>query len=215
MRHAGEKVAGHRRDDGTLVAVSPLCTHLGCQVNWNTAERSWDCPCHGSRFAPRARCSTARPCTGWRPSRSNLTGTLPASGRPLARADEDCRFALTLFVLVALLPATAQAAPPANDNRATPTPLSLPAAPSGTTTESTLEEDEPEACAELRGSVWYSVQAPARRNVVVRLAAQGDLDAVVDVFQRTRSQLSPSPATSATRAGRPRPSSARRAAGAI
>jgi glycine/D-amino acid oxidase-like deaminating enzyme/nitrite reductase/ring-hydroxylating ferredoxin subunit len=48
----GEKVAGHRRDDGTLVAVSSTCTHLGCQVNWNHAERSWDCPCHGSRFAP-------------------------------------------------------------------------------------------------------------------------------------------------------------------
>jgi glycine/D-amino acid oxidase-like deaminating enzyme/nitrite reductase/ring-hydroxylating ferredoxin subunit len=48
----GERVAGHRRDDGTLVAVSPTCTHLGCQVNWNRAERSWDCPCHGSRFAP-------------------------------------------------------------------------------------------------------------------------------------------------------------------
>jgi glycine/D-amino acid oxidase-like deaminating enzyme/nitrite reductase/ring-hydroxylating ferredoxin subunit len=48
----GEKVAGHRRDDGTLVAVSSTCTHLGCQVNWNRAERSWDCPCHGSRFAP-------------------------------------------------------------------------------------------------------------------------------------------------------------------
>jgi glycine/D-amino acid oxidase-like deaminating enzyme/nitrite reductase/ring-hydroxylating ferredoxin subunit len=52
VRHAGEKVAGHRRDDGTLVAVSATCTHLGCQVNWNTAERSWDCPCHGSRFTP-------------------------------------------------------------------------------------------------------------------------------------------------------------------
>jgi Rieske Fe-S protein len=52
VRSAGEKVAGHRRDDGTLVAVSPVCTHLGCQVNWNTAERSWDCPCHGSRFSP-------------------------------------------------------------------------------------------------------------------------------------------------------------------
>ena len=52
VRLAGEKVAGHRRDDGTLVAVSPVCTHLGCQVNWNTAERSWDCPCHGSRFSP-------------------------------------------------------------------------------------------------------------------------------------------------------------------
>jgi glycine/D-amino acid oxidase-like deaminating enzyme/nitrite reductase/ring-hydroxylating ferredoxin subunit len=52
VRHAGERVAGHRRDDGTLVAVSPNCSHLGCQVAWNRAERSWDCPCHGSRFAP-------------------------------------------------------------------------------------------------------------------------------------------------------------------
>jgi glycine/D-amino acid oxidase-like deaminating enzyme/nitrite reductase/ring-hydroxylating ferredoxin subunit len=52
VRHDGEKVAGFRHDDGTLVAVSANCTHLGCQVNWNRAERSWDCPCHGSRFAP-------------------------------------------------------------------------------------------------------------------------------------------------------------------
>jgi glycine/D-amino acid oxidase-like deaminating enzyme/nitrite reductase/ring-hydroxylating ferredoxin subunit len=52
VRHDGEKVAGHRHDDGRLVAVSARCTHLGCQVNWNTAERSWDCPCHGSRFSP-------------------------------------------------------------------------------------------------------------------------------------------------------------------
>ncbi|HYP55299.1 MAG TPA: FAD-dependent oxidoreductase [Solirubrobacterales bacterium] len=52
VNHDGEKVAGHRRDDGTLVAVSTRCTHLGCQVKWNTAERSWDCPCHGSRFTP-------------------------------------------------------------------------------------------------------------------------------------------------------------------
>jgi glycine/D-amino acid oxidase-like deaminating enzyme/nitrite reductase/ring-hydroxylating ferredoxin subunit len=52
VRHAGEKVAAYRDEDGTLTAVSPTCTHLGCQVNWNTAERSWDCPCHGSRFAP-------------------------------------------------------------------------------------------------------------------------------------------------------------------
>jgi glycine/D-amino acid oxidase-like deaminating enzyme/nitrite reductase/ring-hydroxylating ferredoxin subunit len=52
VSHDGEKVAGYRDDNGNLVAVSTRCTHLGCQVNWNAAERSWDCPCHGSRFAP-------------------------------------------------------------------------------------------------------------------------------------------------------------------
>ena len=52
VRAGGEVVAGYRDDDGALIAVSPTCTHLGCRVNWNTAERSWDCPCHGSRFAP-------------------------------------------------------------------------------------------------------------------------------------------------------------------
>jgi hypothetical protein len=101
------------------------------------------------------------------------------------------RLLAVLVVLVAAaLPAQAQAAPPPNDQRAAAQPLTLPAAPRGTTNESTLEQDEPSSCAQLRGSVWYSITAPARRDVVVRLAAAGDLDAVVDVFQRTRSQLS-------------------------
>jgi Rieske Fe-S protein len=52
VRYRGEKVAGYRAEDGELFAVSPVCTHQGCQVNFNRAERSWDCPCHGSRFAP-------------------------------------------------------------------------------------------------------------------------------------------------------------------
>ena len=52
VEHDGDKVAGYREDDGRLIAVSTRCTHLGCQVNWNAAERSWDCPCHGSRFGP-------------------------------------------------------------------------------------------------------------------------------------------------------------------
>jgi Rieske Fe-S protein len=50
VREGAGKVAAYRDDDGTLHAVSATCTHLGCQVKWNSAERSWDCPCHGSRF---------------------------------------------------------------------------------------------------------------------------------------------------------------------
>jgi glycine/D-amino acid oxidase-like deaminating enzyme/nitrite reductase/ring-hydroxylating ferredoxin subunit len=52
VRLDGATVAAYRDDDGALHAVSPTCTHLGCRVNWNSAERSWDCPCHGSRFTP-------------------------------------------------------------------------------------------------------------------------------------------------------------------
>ncbi len=47
----GQDVAAYRRPDGSLVAVSAVCTHLGCTVAWNPAETTWDCPCHGSRFA--------------------------------------------------------------------------------------------------------------------------------------------------------------------
>jgi glycine/D-amino acid oxidase-like deaminating enzyme/nitrite reductase/ring-hydroxylating ferredoxin subunit len=52
VRHDGQKVAAYRDELGEAIAVSTRCTHLGCQVAWNSAERSWDCPCHGSRFAP-------------------------------------------------------------------------------------------------------------------------------------------------------------------
>jgi Rieske Fe-S protein len=48
----GETVAVYRSEDGQLTMRSPVCTHMGCLVNWNEAERTWDCPCHGSRFKP-------------------------------------------------------------------------------------------------------------------------------------------------------------------
>jgi glycine/D-amino acid oxidase-like deaminating enzyme/nitrite reductase/ring-hydroxylating ferredoxin subunit len=48
----GKKVAAYRSDTGTTTLLSPVCTHMGCHVKWNDAERTWDCPCHGSRFTP-------------------------------------------------------------------------------------------------------------------------------------------------------------------
>ncbi|MDQ3814060.1 MAG: FAD-dependent oxidoreductase [Armatimonadota bacterium] len=45
------EVAIYQAEDGTIHTLSPLCTHMGCVVHWNPAEKSWDCPCHGSRFA--------------------------------------------------------------------------------------------------------------------------------------------------------------------
>jgi glycine/D-amino acid oxidase-like deaminating enzyme/nitrite reductase/ring-hydroxylating ferredoxin subunit len=51
-RIRGRLTAVSRDDDGRLHALSPVCTHLRCIVGWNAAERSWDCPCHGSRFRP-------------------------------------------------------------------------------------------------------------------------------------------------------------------
>ncbi|WP_199439933.1 FAD-dependent oxidoreductase [Umezawaea beigongshangensis] len=51
VRTSGTRaVAAYREQDGTLCAVSARCTHLGCLVAFNDAERTWDCPCHGSRF---------------------------------------------------------------------------------------------------------------------------------------------------------------------
>ncbi|HEX2045154.1 MAG TPA: FAD-dependent oxidoreductase [Gaiellaceae bacterium] len=52
IRVDGRKVAVSRGAGGELVAVSPTCTHMGCLVSWNLAERTWDCPCHGSRYLP-------------------------------------------------------------------------------------------------------------------------------------------------------------------
>jgi len=51
VRADGHAVAAFRDPDGTITAVSARCTHLGCIVHFNDAERTWDCPCHGSRFA--------------------------------------------------------------------------------------------------------------------------------------------------------------------
>lgn len=51
----GKKVAAYRDDAGALHCLSPICTHMRCDVAWNATERTWDCPCHGSRFGVDGR----------------------------------------------------------------------------------------------------------------------------------------------------------------
>ena len=46
----GRQVAFYRDEEGRTVELSPRCTHMGCTVDWNDSQQTWDCPCHGSRF---------------------------------------------------------------------------------------------------------------------------------------------------------------------
>ncbi|HVG39357.1 MAG TPA: FAD-dependent oxidoreductase, partial [Pyrinomonadaceae bacterium] len=50
VRKGVKKIAAYRDASGVLHERSAICTHLGCVVAWNKLEKSWDCPCHGSRF---------------------------------------------------------------------------------------------------------------------------------------------------------------------
>jgi nucleotide-binding universal stress UspA family protein len=51
VRDDGRRLAVYRAEDGSLSAFSPRCAHMGCTVDWNDAEKTWDCPCHGSRYS--------------------------------------------------------------------------------------------------------------------------------------------------------------------
>jgi glycine/D-amino acid oxidase-like deaminating enzyme/nitrite reductase/ring-hydroxylating ferredoxin subunit len=51
VQHDGQRLAIYKDEDGEIYAVNPACTHIKCEVAWNNAEKTWDCPCHGSRFS--------------------------------------------------------------------------------------------------------------------------------------------------------------------
>ena len=51
VKYDGETVALYKDEEHNIHAVNPSCTHINCIVGWNNAEKSWDCPCHGSRFS--------------------------------------------------------------------------------------------------------------------------------------------------------------------
>ncbi|MED2973746.1 FAD-dependent oxidoreductase [Fictibacillus sp. B-59209] len=51
VTYNGKRAGAYKDKEGKLYVLDTTCTHLGCEVEWNNAERSWDCPCHGSRFS--------------------------------------------------------------------------------------------------------------------------------------------------------------------
>lgn len=65
IKHEGSSMAVYKDEAGQVHAVNPSCPHIKCNVAWNTAEKSWDCPCHGSRFSYTGELLTA-------PARKNL-----------------------------------------------------------------------------------------------------------------------------------------------
>src|SRR3954471_13177702 len=101
-------------------------------------------------------------------------------------------FAVLVGILALVLAAPALAAPPPNDLRTAPQPLTLPAQVRASTEEATIDADEPFSdCGTIKSSVWYSFTAGQTQALVLALDASGDMDAVIDVFQRVRSQLTP------------------------
>jgi Rieske Fe-S protein len=64
VRRGLHKIAVYRDPDGQLVEKSAVCTHLKCTVEWNNVEKSWDCPCHGSRFDPHGNVINGPAITG-------------------------------------------------------------------------------------------------------------------------------------------------------
>jgi len=50
LREGAKKIAAYRDEEGTLHKFSAVCPHLKCVVRWDGCEKTWDCPCHGSRF---------------------------------------------------------------------------------------------------------------------------------------------------------------------
>lgn len=63
LSHHGDKLAVYKDSAGTVHTFSAVCTHMGCIVSWNQAEKRFDCPCHGSCFDATTGNVTNAPAT--------------------------------------------------------------------------------------------------------------------------------------------------------
>ena len=73
MRRGLAKVAVYRDVQGQLIERSAICTHLGCVVQWNDGEKTWDCPCHGSRFDPEGKVLNGPAINDLKPFREGMS----------------------------------------------------------------------------------------------------------------------------------------------
>jgi hypothetical protein len=97
--------------------------------------------------------------------------------------------AACLVALVLGAPSGVHAAAPPNDNLADATVLNLPESVDGTVVDATVEDGEPSSCRAAAQSVWYRFRAPAGGRLVALLDTAGELDAVIDVVLRARSDV--------------------------
>ncbi|MFI5129912.1 MAG: FAD-dependent oxidoreductase [Chitinophagales bacterium] len=59
VKYEGQRLALYKNENGKIFALNSACTHIKCEVAWNSAEKTWDCPCHGSRFSYKGEMLTA------------------------------------------------------------------------------------------------------------------------------------------------------------
>jgi glycine/D-amino acid oxidase-like deaminating enzyme/nitrite reductase/ring-hydroxylating ferredoxin subunit len=87
IRKGAKKLAVYRDEDGCLHASAAVCTHAGCVVRWNKLERSWDCPCHGSRFEPTGEVLSGPAREPLAKADIDVVGKPPRSGEDRVRGD--------------------------------------------------------------------------------------------------------------------------------
>lgn len=64
VKYEGSKLAIYKDESGKIYALNPVCTHAKCIVDWNSTEKSWDCPCHGARYDIEGKVLTGPACKG-------------------------------------------------------------------------------------------------------------------------------------------------------